>query len=43
MLPYLECDGCLILGDDKELIEIADFMEFAGRKVWPELSDVPKE
>lgn len=43
MLPYLECDGCLLLGDEADLIEIKDFMELAGRKVWRELSDIPKE
>ena len=34
MLPYLECDGCLLLGDEEDLIEIADVMKRAGRKVW---------
>jgi hypothetical protein len=43
MAPYLECDGCLLLGDEKDLIEIKDFMELAGRKVWWQLSDIPKE
>ena len=43
MLPYLECDGCLLLGDEEDLIEIADVMRRAGRQVWRELSDVPKE
>jgi hypothetical protein len=32
-----------VLGDEKDLIEIKDFMELAGRKVWLELSDIPKE
>ena len=32
--PYLECDGCLLLGDEPDLLEIADYMEAAGKKVW---------
>src|SRR5439155_510667 len=29
--PYLECDGCLLLGDDPDLLEIADYMEASGK------------
>ena len=39
--PYLECDGCLLLGDEPDLLEIADYMEASGKKIWRELSDVP--
>lgn len=39
--PYLECDGCLLLGDDAELIEIADYMAASGKKVWRQLTEIP--
>ena len=39
--PYLECDGCLLLGNDPDLLEIADYMEASGKTVWRLLSDVP--
>jgi hypothetical protein len=39
--PYLECDGCLLLGDDPDLLEIASHMEASGKKVWRQLSEVP--
>ena len=38
---YLECDGCLLLGDEPDLLEIADYMEASGKKIWRELSDIP--
>ena len=41
--PYLECGGCLLLGEDSDLVEIAQHMELAGRMIWRELSDVPNE
>ena len=43
MEPYLECDGCLLLGEDPDLLEIAETMELAGKAIWRELPDVPKE
>jgi hypothetical protein len=39
--PYLECDSCLLLGNESDLLEIADYMEASGKKVWRKLSDVP--
>ena len=39
--PYLECDGCLLLGDEPDLLEIADYMVASGKKVWRELSEIP--
>ena len=39
--PYLECDGCLLLGDEPDLVEIADYMEASGKKVWRQLAEVP--
>lgn len=39
--PYLECDGCLLLGDDPDLVEIADYMEASGKRVWRHLREVP--
>jgi hypothetical protein len=32
--PYLECDGCLLLGDEPDLLEIAHHMEASGKKIW---------
>jgi len=39
--PYLECDGCLLLGDEPDLVEIADYMEASGKTVWRQLSEIP--
>jgi hypothetical protein len=39
--PYLECDGCLLLGDAPDLLEIADYMEMSGKKVWRQFSEIP--
>lgn len=39
--PYLECDGCLLLGTEPDLLEIADYMEASGKKVWRDLKEVP--
>jgi hypothetical protein len=41
--PYLDCDGCLLLGNEADLLEIADYMEATGRKVWRQLADIPQE
>ena len=39
--PYLECDGCLLLGEEPELCEIADYMEASGKRVWHSLAEIP--
>ena len=39
--PRLECDGCLLLGDDADLLEIADYVEASGKAVWRQLAEVP--
>ena len=39
--PYLECDGCLLLGAEPDLLEIADYMEASGKTIWRKLSDIP--
>ena len=39
--PSLDCDGCLLLSDEPDLLEIADYMEASGKKIWRELSDIP--
>ena len=31
--PFLECDGCLLLGKEAELLDIAEEMEGAGKSV----------
>jgi hypothetical protein len=30
-----------LLGNEPDLIEIADYMEAAGKKVWRQLSEIP--
>lgn len=39
---YIECDGALLLGDEPQLREIADYMEASGKPVWRQLTDIPK-
>jgi len=39
--PYLECDACLLLGEELDLLHIADAMEAAGKKVWRDLAKIP--
>jgi hypothetical protein len=39
--PYLECDGCSLLGNEPDMLEIADYMETAGKKIWRQLADIP--
>jgi len=39
--PYLERDGCLLLGDEPDLVEIADCMEASGKTVWRQFSEIP--
>ena len=38
---YLDCDGCLLLGDEPDLLVIANHMKASGKKVWSELADIP--
>jgi hypothetical protein len=38
---YLECDGCLLLGDEPDLLEIAHYMEASGKPIWRNLADIP--
>jgi hypothetical protein len=38
---YLDCDGCLLLGDEPDLLDIANHMKASGKKVWRELTDIP--
>src|SRR5262245_30590846 len=38
---YLDCDGCLLLGDEPDLLVIANHMKASGKKVWRELADIP--
>jgi hypothetical protein len=39
---YANYDGCLLLGSDPDLLEIADHLEAIGKPVWRNLSDIPK-
>ena len=34
-------DGCLLLGDDPDLVEFAGLFEAMGKKVWRQLADIP--
>ena len=36
-------DGCLLLGTEPELLEIADIFEAKGKEVWRELADIPRD
>ena len=38
---YLDCDGCLLLGDEPDLLVIANHMKASGKKIWRELGDIP--
>ena len=38
---YLACDGCLLLGSEADLLEIADYFEASGKPIWRQLMDVP--
>jgi hypothetical protein len=40
--PFLECDGCLLLEEERALIEIAKEMRDAGKPVWRDLAKIPK-
>jgi hypothetical protein len=40
--PFLECDGCLLLGKETELLDIAEAMQRAGKCVWRDLAKIPK-
>src|SRR5215510_12076835 len=39
---YMECDGCLLLSDDLQMIKIADHFADIGKPVWRSLADVPR-
>jgi hypothetical protein len=39
--PYTDCDGCLLIGTEPDLLEIADYMEASGKKIWRNLAEVP--
>ena len=38
---YMECDGCLLLGDDPQMIRIASRFGETGKPVWRRFADVP--
>jgi hypothetical protein len=38
---YMECDGCLLLGDDPQMIRIASRFGETGKPVWRHFVDVP--
>jgi hypothetical protein len=39
---YLKHDGCLLISDDPNLVEIADPFELMGKPVWRHLAEVPR-
>jgi hypothetical protein len=42
MQEYLRHDGCLLISDDPNLVEIADHFELIGKPVWRYLAEVPR-
>jgi hypothetical protein len=42
LAPFLECDGCLLLGKEAPLLDIAGEMERAGKRVWHYLTEIPR-
>ena len=36
-------DGCLLLGTEPELLDFADVFEAKAKKVWHELTDIPRD
>jgi len=42
LAPFLECDGCLLLGREQALRDIAVEMGRAGKCIWRDLSAIPK-
>jgi hypothetical protein len=42
MQEYLKHDGCLLISDDPNLVEIADQFELIGKPVWRYLAEVPR-
>ena len=39
---YLKHDGCLLISDDPNSVEIADNFELTGKPVWRCLAEVPR-
>jgi hypothetical protein len=37
---FLEWDGCLLLGSEEDLLEIAHHIEVTGKPIWRELAVV---
>jgi hypothetical protein len=42
MQDYLKHDGCLLISDDPNSVEIADNFELIGKPVWHYLAEVPR-
>jgi hypothetical protein len=42
MKHFAGYDGCLLLGNEPELIEFADIFAAMGKPVWRQLTDIPK-
>jgi hypothetical protein len=42
MQDYLKHDGCLLISDDPNSVEIADDFELTGKPVWRSLAEVPR-
>jgi hypothetical protein len=42
MQEYLKHDGCLLISDDPNSVEIADQFELIGKPVWHSLAEVPR-
>jgi hypothetical protein len=37
---YLQCHGCLLLGEEHDLLEIAARMQASGKQVWEQLPNI---
>jgi hypothetical protein len=42
MQEYLKHDGCLLISDDPNLVEIADQFVLIGKPVWRYLAEIPR-
>jgi len=39
---YMGCDACLLIGDNPEILEIADHFAVTGKPIWYHLAQVPR-
>jgi len=39
---FMGCDACLLIGDNPEILEIADHFAVTGKPIWYHLAQVPR-